>query len=467
MGKYKALGTNIFLFALNTFATKLISFVLIPIYTSYLTQSEYGIADLLAAVIWMLFPLATLSLSDAAMRFIIDDEKNSKQYATLGLLSILFSCVLVFCLLPFLDFSFFGGLGDYKLEFFGAYVFCALASYFSYVARGLNQVKLISICSVLQSLVIGFCSVWTIAYLEIGIIGYFYAYILGGIVGSLVYVIGGKQYKYISFNKESLTYLRPMLLYSIPLVPNAFFWWMDTNINRLFITGLLGISAAGMYAAATKIPTLLNLVYGIFQQAWQLSAFQEFKKQGIEHFFNTVFLLVNVLLLIGSSVLIICSPMFASILLKKDFFNAWTLMPLLVLASYFNIITTFLGTAFTTSMKTHKLFYSMVIGAISCVILSYLLIRAGSLVGAAAAMVISNMIVVMLRLRDVKEILSLNIPYGSWIFSIIIITIQVILITLGQYNIGVQLGLLIGIIAVQAVSQQSLIRSIARRFVHR
>ena len=70
-----------------------------------------------------------------------------------------------------------------------------------------------------------------------------------------------------------------MLRYSLPLIPNSLFWWMGTSINRFFITGMIGIGASGLFAAAGKVPGLVNTVYAVFQQAWQLSAFQEARER--------------------------------------------------------------------------------------------------------------------------------------------------------------------------------------------
>lgn len=42
LNKYKSLAQNIVLFAVNSVATKLIAFVLVPLYTYYLSEGEYG-----------------------------------------------------------------------------------------------------------------------------------------------------------------------------------------------------------------------------------------------------------------------------------------------------------------------------------------------------------------------------------------------------------------------------------------
>lgn len=43
--KYKYLGKNTIIFAISSFGTKVLSFLLVPLYTAVLTTAEYGIAD--------------------------------------------------------------------------------------------------------------------------------------------------------------------------------------------------------------------------------------------------------------------------------------------------------------------------------------------------------------------------------------------------------------------------------------
>ena len=43
MNKYRTLLLNIGLFGINTVATKLITFLLVPLYTYYLSTKEFGI----------------------------------------------------------------------------------------------------------------------------------------------------------------------------------------------------------------------------------------------------------------------------------------------------------------------------------------------------------------------------------------------------------------------------------------
>ena len=78
MNRYKYLLKNIGLLTLSSFATKLISFFLVPLYTNVLTTSEYGTYDLFNTTVGVLLPILTLNVQDAVMRFAIDSKNNRR-----------------------------------------------------------------------------------------------------------------------------------------------------------------------------------------------------------------------------------------------------------------------------------------------------------------------------------------------------------------------------------------------------
>ncbi|MGH2233205.1 lipopolysaccharide biosynthesis protein, partial [Enterococcus faecalis] len=56
MGKYKKLAGNSVVFAAGNLGSKMISFILVPLYTYYLTTTEYGIVDLVTTTTSLLLP---------------------------------------------------------------------------------------------------------------------------------------------------------------------------------------------------------------------------------------------------------------------------------------------------------------------------------------------------------------------------------------------------------------------------
>ena len=67
--RYKKLLTDTGLFAVSNFGSKILTFVLLPVYTSILTTEEYGFADIVISTINLLYPVLTLSIFDATLRF--------------------------------------------------------------------------------------------------------------------------------------------------------------------------------------------------------------------------------------------------------------------------------------------------------------------------------------------------------------------------------------------------------------
>lgn len=430
MGRYKELLLNTGLFAISSISVKFISFVLVPLYTFYLSASEYGITDMSVVVVSLMTPLCTFSITDAVLRFAIDDKNNSTRYMLIGLQITVLSIVVAGALLPLLDFSFFGGLGRYKVLFLINYAVSVFQLYFGTVARIQNQIKLIPISSIISALSNVACSYYFIVFLRMKIYGYFYAMIISGIICVLVYVVKG-QYLTLILAKPSssdVALLKKMVSFALPLVPNSIFWWIGTSINRFLITSLLGIAASGLFAAASKIPNLITTVYQIFQQAWNLSVFQEFRHSGLARFYEIVFKFVLAGLSLSASLLILIAKPIATVVLQKGFFSSWILMPLLIVAVFFNSLNSFLGTISTAAMKTKNLFVTTCVGALLNVLITGLLIPTCGLYGACLGMCVSNFVILCMRFAISLKIIYFKIPWIRLSVLIMILCLQSFLV---------------------------------------
>ena len=98
-------------------------------------------------------PVVTLSIGDATTRYIIDDPDDKERYISVGFWVTLFGCLIMLLLLPLLGLSIFGGLGNYKWFYLAYFASSAFNAYLANVARGLNQIKLITWASIASSLV--------------------------------------------------------------------------------------------------------------------------------------------------------------------------------------------------------------------------------------------------------------------------------------------------------------------------
>ena len=74
MSKYKELLGNIGLLTISNLGSKVLSFLLVPLYTSYLSTGDYGIFDNYTTAISLVAPILTLCIANGVMRFCLDEE---------------------------------------------------------------------------------------------------------------------------------------------------------------------------------------------------------------------------------------------------------------------------------------------------------------------------------------------------------------------------------------------------------
>ena len=78
MNREKTLLKNTVIISIGTICTKLITFLLLPLYTSVLTTEEYGIVDLLNTLSLLLIPIITFQMEQAVFRELIEARKIEK-----------------------------------------------------------------------------------------------------------------------------------------------------------------------------------------------------------------------------------------------------------------------------------------------------------------------------------------------------------------------------------------------------
>lgn len=442
MSKYIALIKNVGLFTISNVALKFIIFLLTPLYTYYLTTGQFGLTDMLNTSISLVTPVVTLSIADAALRFLIEDKYDAVMYVSISFYLSVVSCFVVVVLLPLLDLSMFGGLGRYKGYFFAAYCLMTFQALFSNFARGFDQVSIMTEASVLSSVVNIVFAIVLIAGMRMKVEGFFLSVIAANFAACIFYLWRGKYLKYLRKpDMHMLPMAKQMLLYSLPLVPNAVFWWVSQSINRFFLTSMLGIGISGIFAAASKLPSMLNMLSGIFQQAWNLSAFQESKKQGKNRFFSVVFSVYNAVMSLCVMVLVPICKWIAGLLLQKQFASAWILIPTLLLSFYYAAISAFFGSFFTASMKTKPLFSTTIAGGVVCIIGTYVLVKICGVQGAAIASALSNAVVLLLRLILSKRIYNLPMKFSVFFITNMIMVISAVVMVSTSHGMIVSIFL--------------------------
>lgn len=128
--KNKFLGKNIAIFSIGMLIPKIITIILIPLITKYISNEDYGIAELLIVTVSLIIPLFSFDIQEAVLRFAMDKNENNKKIFSIGISIVL--CSEIFLLIILLIIKSFN-LFEIKLQYI---VFIATCYLFRYVKYG-------------------------------------------------------------------------------------------------------------------------------------------------------------------------------------------------------------------------------------------------------------------------------------------------------------------------------------------
>lgn len=409
MSRGKELAKNTTIIFIGKFCTQLLSFLLLPLYTSLLNTAEYGIIDLILTYVSLIVPCITLELTSALFRFLVDKRGNEKEQSEI--ITIVFIIVTIittcFCILVSLIASFL----EFKYTFLC--VLMIITATFSNLAlqllRGVGDYVSYSISSaVVGGLTVVF-NVILLVVLKAGANGMLLSVSIANCFGAVFAFAKCKIWKYIrisSFNKQTTTTL---LRYSIPLIPNSVIWWVINVSDRSIVTGLLGVAANGIYAISTKFPSIITTIYSVFNLSWQESVSLHINDDdGVEYVSNTFFKLLE---LFATLCVIMISSMWIvfPIMINNAYSDAYQFIPILVLGSFFNVLVGLIGAIYVGLKKTKEIAITSVLAGIINSTVNIFFVKQIGIFAAAISTLVAFFIMSIYRLISIRKYFSLII----------------------------------------------------------
>lgn len=426
--KYLYLLKNIGILTLSNFGSKVLSFLLIPLYTSVLSTTEYGTYDLYTTTLSLFIPILTLNIVDAVIRFSMESKYDCNKVLSIGVNYTLKS-IAVFALIVIVNhvFGFFKLLDEYWIYLIFMYVGNVLYDLLARFARGIDKINDVAIAGFLNTVAVLVFNILFLLVFKFGLTGYFNATIFSYFVSIFYLIIRLKNSCRFVNCKEDHDLKNEMLLYSKPLIVDTLSWWINNVSDRYVIILLVGVAANGVYSLAYKIPSVLNLVQSIFMQAWVLSAVKEFDNQSSK-FYSDIYSIYNTGLVIVCSLLIIFDKFIARILFAKEFYEAWRYAPFLMVSVLFGSLCAVYNGIFNAAKDSKTLAKTTFYGAILNVIGNVVLVYTIGPLGAAISTFISYFFVWGIRTFKIQNIIRLDLPYVKHLFSYCILVIQSVVI---------------------------------------
>lgn len=404
MSRSGKLAKNITFITIGNIGSKLVGFIMLPFYTSWLSPADYGITDLLGVYANLMLNIVACDISDAIYIFPVGAtrEKVMRYYSTGFFFQIFCSiiCLAIFNGLSLLRIP--GTFGQNIWYIYGILISALFQKYTQDFCRGINKMSVFSYTGIIQTGTVALLSFLLIP--QYGVYGFVVATILSNVLSALFTFIYSKSYNYLTLYAFDKATLSEMLKFSIPLIPTAIMWWLISGLNRPLLEQYVGLFALGLIAVANKLPSMMSMVFNFFQQAWIVTVVEEYKKPDFSHYFNKMFQMVIAVQVAVCFLIIIFSKPFIDLMTTKEFYEAWKYIPLLAISVIFSNASAFLGTIFSAVRKSKYTFYSVIIGGLSAVLFNFLLIPLWGIWGACMSICLAHAITVMSRVYFSRDL---------------------------------------------------------------
>lgn len=434
-GRFGKLFSDTVILAIGTFGSKLLVFLLMPLYTALLSPSQYGTAELITGTANLIMPFACVGITNGIFRFAAEKGTDREGVFSSGMVllgaglcgTVLLGAVAL-CI---------GAAWRTEILLVVLYVLAAdLQAVCAQYVRAVDRTRLFAVQGILNTLVtVGFNILFLMAF-DLGVTGYVLSTVVGNLLTTAFLVVSAKLWRVFRLSHVSRTAMRELFRFSLPMVPTTICWLITDLSDRYLVSWFCGEAVNGVYSAAYKIPTIVNLVSGIFMQAWQFSAVvQSADGEECSRFYSQVFRGFLSVIFIGSGGLILLSPWLCRLLLNSAYHEAWRYMPTLLCAAALESVVSFLASVYMVRKKSMHSFLTAVAGTGLNLLLNFLFIPRmgtfGGALGAAIATLIGYAAVWVLRMADVPRLLRFRLYLPRQLCSLALLLAAAAVMTAG------------------------------------
>lgn len=420
----KELFKNTGIIAIGQMSTKLVTFLLLPLYTTLLTTEEYGTVDLLTTYSTVLTIIVGLQMNLAIFRYLVtnrDDEANIRQICS----SVVFASAaafavytVLFCLIqPLLTVPY----SWYLLFHVGAAIFL---NTIGSISRGLGKNAYYALGNFLASSITIILNILFIAVLRLDLKYMLFAYIAGPILGGIIVFLKCRMWKLLSFRSVDRQRIRQILDYALPLVPNELSWSVIHASDRVIVSRVLSVAVNGLIAVSAKISSIYTTVFYIFNASWSEQVVLHYKDEGGKEYIGEMFDKMVSLFACLAIGIVACMPFVFQFLVGSEFSEAYGLIPLYLLAVFFNVVIGLISPIYLVHNETKKVAASTMVAAFVNIFVDLALIRVIGMYAAPLSSVCGYMTISFWRLWDVnKRYCKIQMPMKKVIALIILFAI--------------------------------------------
>ena len=406
MGLYKNLFKQTAIYGLATVLPRMLSFLLVRLYTGILPTAEYGEVSIVLS--WMVFFNVILSygMETAFFRF-YNSETDKKNVIATTTISIFWSSI--FFLFGALIFrSTLAAMANVDVQYITYSIWILVLDAlvivpFSklranqrpmmYAAIKIGNVAVNLILNLFFLLVLpkiadsnpnSFIGNLYVENFEIG-----YIFISNLLASLLTFVVLSPNYLFLKRNFDRVLW-KKMMKYSLPILVAGIAFAVNEHFDKILLGYLLpeniAKSEVGAYSACYKLGLFMVLFATAFRLGIEPFFFSHSNKENAPQTYAVItkyFVILGSLILLG--VIVFADVLKLLLLDNKSYWEAMKVVPLIILANFFLGIYNNLSVWYKLTDKTIIGAYISIVGAVVTLVLNYFLIPKYSYYGSAIA----------------------------------------------------------------------------------
>ena len=391
------LSADTFYYGIGKMGEGVAALVLIPVLTRAFSPTEFGLWDIVVTFFVITTTVTSLALevSLSAFYFETEDAVQRKTIASTSVYFRFFSsflvAIVIFLLAPAISSLIFDAphYSRYFRIVAAAIPFFLGMNIFRQLLRVSFAPGKYNVVSIGYAALYALFGIFLVVRMQMGINGILLGMLAALVVASLVGAVFTRRFLAFQF---SMSALRKMLSFGLPILPSLFACWIIDFSDRYFLARLSTLEQVGIYSAGAKISSIIILFVTSFQMAWLPYALSiQHKEDARERYSRGLFLFLLICLIGGTGIVIFVKPILI-LLTQPKYYGAEKVVGLLVLATIAYGAYLIMNIGLIIAKKTSFTSISVGVGALLNIALNFMLIPHYGMLGAAAATLISYLV---------------------------------------------------------------------------
>lgn len=397
--------------------SKVFAVALLPVYTRHVSESQYGIAELLMTGIVLLSIVIRLGVGEALVRYHYADEDQDRRDALARRATGFLLLATTLCAIPLAIFA--GPLSElvldqrdatvFRIAVLGLWTFTNLELAYA-LLRVDERARAYAVASVANVLLTIALTVWLVVVQDEQARGL----LLGNYAASTVVLLGlwaSMAHRLLprrgGADHPRLHPLRSLLRFGLPTVPADASVFALNLVDRWYLFHKYGAAAAGVYSIAIKLAGVTAFIARAFQYSWPPLAYSIKDDREASRFY--AFVATYYLFVTGWAVagLLLLGRWFTRLLAAPAFYGAHTALPWLALGwSLYGLFVIFVVIAGRAEVTTRN-FPAAAVGLAVNVLLLVLLTPPFGIAGAGLALAgayVAMLVVMRLLTRNLFHV---------------------------------------------------------------